>query len=94
MESKPSPDSSRSQTLDRGLKALTLIATSPSPMTIDEVATQLKLGRSVTYRMIRTLEDHRLVTRDPSGRLTGGTKPICNGLHHLMGVLLVHWHSY
>ncbi|HJM00280.1 MAG: helix-turn-helix domain-containing protein [Acidimicrobiales bacterium] len=74
MESKPSPDSSRSQTLDRGLKALTLIATSPSPMTIDEVATQLKLGRSVTYRMIRTLEDHRLVTRDPSGRLTGGTQ--------------------
>ena len=74
MESTPSPDSSRSQTLDRGLKALSLIATSHTPMTIDEVATQLKLGRSVTYRMIRTLEDHRLVTRDPSGRLTGGTQ--------------------
>ena len=74
MESTPSPDSSRSQTLDRGLKALSLIATSHTPMTIDEVATQLKLGRSVTYRMIRTLEDHRLVTRGPSGRLTGGTQ--------------------
>ncbi len=74
MEPKPSPDSSRSQTLDRGLKALGLIATSHTPMTIDEVATQLKLGRSVTYRMIRTLEDHHLVSRDSSGRLTGGTQ--------------------
>ena len=74
MEPKPSPDSSRSQTLDRGLKALGLIATSHTPMTIDEVATQLKLGRSVSYRMIRTLEDHHLVSRDSSGRLTGGTQ--------------------
>lgn len=74
MVAKSSPDSNRSQTLDRGLKALSLIATSHTPMTIDEVAAQLKLGRSVTYRMIRTLEDHRLVTRDPSGRLSGGTQ--------------------
>ncbi|MDP7066033.1 MAG: helix-turn-helix domain-containing protein [Acidimicrobiales bacterium] len=70
---KPASDSSRSQTLDRGLRALNVIATSTMPMTIDEVASQLELGRSVTYRIIRTLEDHRLVRRDPSGRLTGDT---------------------
>ncbi len=74
MASQLSPDSSRSQTLDRGLKALKLIANSPVPMTIDEVANHLKLGRSVTYRMIRTLEDHRLVMRDASGRLAAGTQ--------------------
>ena len=68
------PDSSRSQTLDRGLTALAIIATSETPLTIAEVATHLRLGRSVTYRMIRTLEDHRLVTRDASGRLTGATQ--------------------
>jgi DNA-binding IclR family transcriptional regulator len=67
-------NSSRSQTLDRGLSALTIIATSNTPLTIGEVATDLGLGRSVTYRMIRTLEDHRLVTRDVTGRLTGGTQ--------------------
>tara|TARA_Y100000766_G_scaffold83288_1_gene70873 strand:+ start:8727 stop:9419 length:693 start_codon:yes stop_codon:yes gene_type:complete len=74
MVAQSSADSSRSQTLDRGLRALNLIATSPAPLTIDEVAEQLDLGRSVTYRMIRTLEDHRLVVRDASGRLTGGTQ--------------------
>jgi len=74
MVPKSSPDSSRSQTLDRGVRALNLIATSPKPMTIDEVADQLALGRSVTYRIIRTLEDHRLVMRDASGRLAGGTQ--------------------
>lgn len=67
-------DSSRSQTLDRGLSALAIIATSETPLTIHEVATHLGLGRSVTYRIIRTLEDHRLVTRDATGRLTGGTQ--------------------
>ncbi|MED5172738.1 MAG: helix-turn-helix domain-containing protein [Actinomycetota bacterium] len=67
-------NSSRSQTLDRGLSALTTIAASDTPLTIDEVAALLGLGRSVTYRMIRTLEDHGLVKRDASGRLTGGTQ--------------------
>ena len=74
MVAQSSPDSSRSQTLDRGLTALNLIATSPAALTIDEVADQINLGRSVTYRIIRTLEDHRLVVRDASGRLAGGTQ--------------------
>ncbi|MEC9473953.1 MAG: helix-turn-helix domain-containing protein [Actinomycetota bacterium] len=74
MATKPAIDSSRSQTLDRGLRALNVIATSNTPMTIDEVASRLGLGRSVTYRIIRTLEDHKLVRRDSSGRLTGDTQ--------------------
>ena len=43
-------------------------------MTIDELSSRLGLGRSVTYRIIRTLEDHRLVRRDTLGRLTGDTQ--------------------
>ena len=76
MSSKSGADTSRSQTLDRGLKALNVIATSTIPMTIDELSCRLDLGRSVTYRIIRTLEDHRLVRRDSSGRLTGDTQLI------------------
>ena len=53
---------------------MNVIATSTVPMTIDELSSRLGLGRSVTYRIIRTLEDHRLVRRDTSGRLTGDTQ--------------------
>ena len=74
MAAKSGADTSRSQTLDRGLRALNVIATSTVPMTIDELSSRLGLGRSVTYRIIRTLEDHRLVRRDTSGRLTGDTQ--------------------
>ena len=74
MATKSGADTSRSQTLDRGLRALNVIATATVPMTIDELSSRLGLGRSVTYRIIRTLEDHRLVRRDTSGRLTGDTQ--------------------
>lgn len=56
-----------SQTLDRGLRALELVAASADPMTTAAVAEALGLHRSITYRMLRTLEDRRLVDRDPAG---------------------------
>lgn len=61
-----------SQTLDRGLRALELVAASGSPLTTVEVAGALALHRSITYRMLRTLEDRRLVDRDPSGAWVPG----------------------
>ncbi|MGE0000411.1 MAG: helix-turn-helix domain-containing protein, partial [Ilumatobacteraceae bacterium] len=60
----PSP----SQTLDRGLTALEWIALADRPPSIDEVAQHLDVHRSIAYRIVRTLEDHRLVRRDPNGR--------------------------
>jgi DNA-binding IclR family transcriptional regulator len=61
-----------SQTLHRGLLTLELVAGSPTPMTVADVAAGLGLHRSVAYRMLRTLEDHRLVWRTPDNRYAAG----------------------
>jgi DNA-binding IclR family transcriptional regulator len=58
----------QSQTLDRGLTALELIALATRPPSIDEIARHLDVHRSIAYRIVRTLEDHRLVRRDGDGR--------------------------
>lgn len=63
-----------SQTLSRGLQMLELVVSAPQPPTIAEVSAQLGVHRSIAYRILRTLEDHGLVTRDPSGRLIGAPK--------------------
>ncbi len=62
-----------SQTLDRGLRVLELVSSSPRPVSSAAIATHTGLHRSIAYRMLRTLEDHRLVTRDPQGRWMPGT---------------------
>lgn len=52
-----------SQTLSRGIRILEILADAYGPLTIDEVARQLAVHRSVAYRLVRTLEDHGLLTR-------------------------------
>ena len=61
-----------SQTLDRGLRVLELVTESVDPLTVAEVAREAGMHRSVTYRMLRTLEDHGLLSRDPQGRYQPG----------------------
>lgn len=51
-----------SQTLDRGLQVLSLLAHRDG-LTIAEVSGELKTARAVVYRLVRTLELHRLVER-------------------------------
>jgi DNA-binding IclR family transcriptional regulator len=63
-----------SQTLSRGLSALELIAEADKPIGIAELAAQLGLHRSITYRIVRTLEEHRLVARAAAGGLVPGTR--------------------
>ncbi len=63
-----------SQTLSRGIRALEVLADARTPLTIDELAAELGLHRSVTYRLLRTLEDHRLVVRDAGGRVALGPR--------------------
>lgn len=63
-----------SQTLSRGIRILETLADAREPLTIDEVAERLGLHRSVAYRLVRTLEQHGLVVRDRSGRLTLGPR--------------------
>src|SRR5699024_8349793 len=63
---------SHSQTLTRGIRALEALAGADGALSIDELALELGVHRSIAYRMVRTLEHHRLITRDPSGRCLPG----------------------
>jgi DNA-binding IclR family transcriptional regulator len=57
----------QSQTLDRGLRILEHLASAGVPQPVAEIGKALGLHRSITYRLLRTLEDHQLVERDPLG---------------------------
>ena len=61
-----------SQTLDRGLRVLDVLAASTEGLTVTELATRLDVNRTVVYRLVSTLEQHALVRRDPRGRLHVG----------------------
>ncbi|HEX5997743.1 MAG TPA: helix-turn-helix domain-containing protein [Jiangellales bacterium] len=56
-----------SQTLDRGLRVLEALAAADAPMSITDLTTVIELHRSIVYRMVRTLEDHRLISRRSDG---------------------------
>lgn len=61
-----------SQTLDRGLRLLTLLAETSGSISVTEAASALGLNRTVVYRLVTTLEKHGLVRRSPKGRLSLG----------------------
>lgn len=61
-----------SQTLDRGLRVLRVLAEAPEGLTVTELSHQLLVNRTVVYRLISTLEQHALVRRDTRGRLFVG----------------------
>lgn len=63
-----------SQTLSRGIRILEVLADAGVPLTIDEVALRLGVHRSIAYRLLRTLEDHRLVGRDAAGAVSLGPR--------------------
>lgn len=71
--SEPGP-AAGSQTLDRGLRALELLAEAPGPLSIAELAKSLGVHRSSAYRVLRTLEDHRFVLRDDAGMIKLGPR--------------------
>jgi hypothetical protein len=60
-----------SQTLDRGIRLLELLALPgyAAGSTITELAGLLGVGRPVVYRLVATLEEHHLVSRDGSGKV-------------------------
>jgi DNA-binding IclR family transcriptional regulator len=57
-----------SQTLDRGLRVLSVLADSPEGLTVTEVAAALGVSRTVVYRLVVTLEQHGLVRRGSDGK--------------------------
>ena len=63
-----------SQTLSRGIRVLEILADAREPLSIDELAQRLGVHRSVAYRLLRTLEHHRLTVRDARGRIILGAR--------------------
>ncbi|WP_030558464.1 helix-turn-helix domain-containing protein, partial [Streptomyces exfoliatus] len=61
-----------SQTLSRGIRVLEVLAAAQRPLSIDEIAGELGVHRSIAYRMLRTLESHRLISRQDGGRYAPG----------------------
>lgn len=68
------PGNPASQTLSRGIRILEVLADASGPLTIDAIAESLGVHRSIAYRLLRTLEDHGLVHRDPAGRVALGAR--------------------
>ena len=61
-----------SQTLDRGLRVLHVLASHPNGLTITELAGVVGVNRTVVYRLVTTLEQHGFARRDVAGRVHVG----------------------
>jgi len=66
------PKNVGSQTLDRGIRALLMVAESPGGLTVQEVADRLEVHRTIAHRLVATLADHHLIARGPDGRFRAG----------------------
>lgn len=60
-----------SQTLDRGLTVLALLARHGDGLTVVEIAEQIGAARAIVYRLLRTLEAHDLAGRAGSRYVLG-----------------------
>src|SRR5690349_24004163 len=61
-----------SQTLDRGIRALEMVAAAPEGMTVQQVADRLGVHRTIAHRLLATLADHHLIARGPDNRFRAG----------------------
>jgi DNA-binding IclR family transcriptional regulator len=59
-----------SQSLDRGLRALEVLARHPDGMTVSELAAALGTHRAAVYRLLGPLGEHHFVRRGHDGRFT------------------------
>lgn len=57
-----------SQTLARGLTVLQMVASKPYGLTVQEVADQVGIHRTIAYRLLVTLAQFHLITRGSDGR--------------------------
>jgi DNA-binding IclR family transcriptional regulator len=68
-----------SQTLDRGLRVLEVVAESPDGLTVTELAAALGIGRTVVYRLVVTLEQHAFLRRSTDGKCRLGLGVLAMG---------------
>lgn len=57
-----------SQTLARGLTALQIVADSPGGLTVQQLADQVGVHRTIAYRLLTTLAQFHLVAKGEDGR--------------------------
>ncbi|OBF49654.1 IclR family transcriptional regulator [Mycobacterium sp. 852002-53434_SCH5985345] len=57
-----------SQTLARGLTALQMVADAPGGLTVQQLAEQVGVHRTIAYRLLSTLAEFRLVAKGEDGR--------------------------
>lgn len=57
-----------SQTLARGLNALQLVASSPTGLTVAQLADDIGVHRTIAYRLLSTLAQFRFVAKGEDGR--------------------------
>lgn len=57
-----------SQTLARGLTALQAVASAPAGVTVQQVADEVGVHRTIAYRLLSTLSQFRYVTKGEDGR--------------------------
>lgn len=62
----------RLQTLERGLDALTLVASSPEGLSVARIAAALGVHRAIAYRIVGTLQARSMVHRLADGRVVLG----------------------
>jgi DNA-binding IclR family transcriptional regulator len=60
--------STGSQTLARGITALQMVADSPTGLTVQQLADQVGVHRTIAYRLLSTLAQFRLVAKGEDGR--------------------------
>lgn len=71
------------QGLDRGLRALDLISLTAEGLTVADLAAQLEIDRAVAYRIVQTLEEHLLVSRQGKRvRLGAGAATLAGRFQH------------
>jgi DNA-binding IclR family transcriptional regulator len=77
------PRTAGAQTLARGLRALELVTAARDGLTVQEVAEQLDVHRSIASRLLSTLADFRLVVRGGDGRYRAGIglAALADGIH-------------
>lgn len=71
------------QGLDRGLRALDLISLTAHGLTVADLAAQLEIDRAIAYRIVQTLEEHALVSRQGKRvRLGAGAATLAGRFQH------------
>ena len=80
-----------SQTLDRGLRVLEVLAGTPAGLTVTALAAEVGVNRTVVYRLLATLEQHGLARRDSSGlvHVGLGVLALARGLQPVLRELAV-----